>query len=80
VSSTPRFVLVYTAATIPEAMAARGLLESQGLLVETKGELDGPYRFGPIYLFVPDDVKDEAHRLLEELSVEAPEVPEPPEE
>jgi hypothetical protein len=76
VSSSPSFVLVYTAATIPEAMAARGLLESQGLLVETKGEMDGPYRFGPIYLFVPDEFKDKARQLLEELAVEAPEPPE----
>ena len=64
-----RFVLVFTAATIPEGMAARGLLESQGIVVETKGEVDGPYRFGPVYLYVAEEFEPQARLLLEDLSI-----------
>jgi len=64
-----RFVLVFTAATIPEGMAARGLLESQGIVVETKGEVDGPYRFGPVYLYVSEEFEPQARLLLEDLSI-----------
>lgn len=68
-SSPPsRFVLVFTAATIPEGLAARGLLESQGIVVETKGEVDGPYRFGPVYLYVAEEFEPQARLLLEDLA------------
>jgi hypothetical protein len=62
------FVLVFTAATIPEGLAARGLLESQGIVVETKGEVEGPYRFGPVYLYVAEEFEPQARLLLEDLS------------
>ena len=65
-SSKP--VLVFTAATIPEGLAARGLLESQGIVVETKGEVDGPYRFGPVYLYVAEEFEPQARLLLEDLA------------
>jgi Putative prokaryotic signal transducing protein len=67
-SSWSRFVLAYTAATIPEGLAARGLLESEGIPVEVKGEVDGPYRFGPVYLFVPEEFEPQARLLLENLA------------
>ena len=63
-----RFVLVFTAATIPEGLAVRGLLESQGIVVETKGEVDGPYRFGPVYLYVAEEFEPQARLLLEDLA------------
>ena len=67
-SSSSRFVLAFTAATIPEGLAARGLLESEGIPVETKGEVDGPYRFGPVYLYVPEEFEPQARLLLENLA------------
>jgi Putative prokaryotic signal transducing protein len=73
-SSSSRFVLAYTAATIPEGLAARGLLESEGIPVEVKGEVEGPYRFGPVYLFVPEELEPQARLLLEDLS--SPDEPE----
>lgn len=66
-SSGSDFVLVFTAATIPEGLAARGLLESEGIVVETKGEVEGPYRFGPVYLYVPAESEGQARMLLEDL-------------
>jgi Putative prokaryotic signal transducing protein len=66
-SRSSDFVLVFTAATIPEGLAARGLLESQGIAVETKGEVEGPYRFGPMYLYVPAEFEVQARALLEDL-------------
>jgi hypothetical protein len=66
--TAPRFVLAFTAATIPEAVAVRGLLESEGITVEVKGEMDGPYRFGPVYLFVPDAFEVQARLLVEGLN------------
>jgi hypothetical protein len=67
-SSPSSPVLVFTAATIPEGLAARGLLESQGIVVETKGEVDGPYRFGPVYLYVAEEFEPQARLLLEDLA------------
>jgi hypothetical protein len=67
-SPSSNFVLVFTAATIPEGLAARGLLESQGMVVETKGEVDGPYRFGPVYLYVAEEFEPQARLLLEDLA------------
>jgi hypothetical protein len=65
ISSSSRFVLAFTAATIPQGLAARGLLESEGIPVEVKGEVEGPYRFGPVYLYVPEEFEPQARLLLE---------------
>ena len=70
VSSSSRFVLAFTAGSIPEGLAARGLLESEGIPVQTKGEVDGPYRFGPVYLYVPEEFEPQARLLLEGLTSE----------
>lgn len=43
----------------------RGLLEAEGLDVLAKGEGSGPYRMGPVILFVPDDVSGRAIELIE---------------
>jgi len=42
----------------------RGLLEAEGLDVLAKGEGSGPYRMGPVILFVPDDVSSRAAELI----------------
>ena len=42
----------------------RGLLEAEGLDVLAKGEGSGPYRMGPVILFVPDDVSGRATELI----------------
>ena len=42
----------------------RGLLEAEGLDVLAKGEGSGPYRMGPVILFVPEDASDRALELI----------------
>jgi putative signal transducing protein len=64
--SAGRLVLVFTAPSIPAGLVARALLESNGIPVMAKGESEGPYRVGPVYLMVPQEHEDEARRLLQE--------------
>jgi hypothetical protein len=71
--STPsgNLVLLFAAASIPEGMLARGLLESQGVPVVVKGESEGPYRIGPVYLWVPEELEVQARMILEEAVADA---------
>ena len=65
----PRFedlVRVMTAPTIPEGLLAKGLLEADGIPVMAKGEAEGPYRVGPMELWVPRAFEVQARMLLEE--------------
>ena len=68
-----RLVLVFVAGRIPEGMLAKGLLESEGITVFVKGESEGPYRIGPVYLWVPEEFEVQARHLL--ASVHAPDPP-----
>jgi hypothetical protein len=45
-------------------MLVRGLLEAEGLEVLAKGEGLGPYRTGPIILFVTKDASERARELI----------------
>lgn len=45
-------------------LLVRGLLEAEGIDVLAKGEGAGPYRMGPVILFVPDDATDRAEELI----------------
>jgi hypothetical protein len=45
-------------------MLVRGLLEAEGLDVLAKGEGLGPYRTGPVILFVTEDAADRARELI----------------
>jgi hypothetical protein len=45
-------------------LLVRGLLEAEGIDVLAKGEGAGPYRMGPVILFVPDGVSDRAEELI----------------
>src|SRR5256714_14191952 len=60
------FVLVLAAPTIPEGLLAKGLLEAEGIPVTAKGESEGPYRMGPMYLWVPAELELQARMILEE--------------
>ncbi len=62
-----RLVHVFVSHSIPEGLLARGLLESEGVPVFMKGESEGPYRIGPVYLWVPQEFEPQAVALLAEV-------------
>lgn len=59
------FVLVYSTGSVPEGLMAKGLLEAEGIPVLMKGEGDGPYRMGPVHLFVPEGLEVHARLALD---------------
>ena len=66
ISFSGRLVLLLTATSIPEGLLARSLLESEGIPVFVKGESEGPYRLGPVYLWVPEELEVQAGMILAE--------------
>ena len=65
VDERSRFVLATVLPTVPEGLLARGLLQAEGIPVLTKGEAEGPYRMGPVELWVPEGLEVQARLLLE---------------
>jgi hypothetical protein len=61
-----RFVRVFVTDRIPEGLLVKGLLESAGIAVIDKGMAEGPYRMGPVDLWVPEEDGDEAKDLIRE--------------
>ena len=59
-----KLVRVYETRDPVRGLLVRGLLEAEGIDVLAKGEGSGPYRMGPVILFVPDDVSDRALELI----------------
>jgi hypothetical protein len=59
------FVQVLETMTIPEGEVARARLEGEGIPVLVKGEGEGPYRVGPVYLWVPADLEVQARLILD---------------
>lgn len=64
-SSGP-FVRIWSSASIPEGEIARARLEAEGIPVLVKGEGEGPYRMGPVHLWVPVTLEVQARMILEE--------------
>jgi hypothetical protein len=62
-----RLVQVLTTPTVTEGLLARGILQSEGIPVLTKGEGEGPYRMGPVQLWVPEELEVQARLVLEGL-------------
>jgi Putative prokaryotic signal transducing protein len=65
-SAPGRLVLAFVAGTMSEGHLAKGLLESEGIPVLVKGEMEGPYRVGPMELWVPEGFEVQARLLLAE--------------
>ena len=57
-------VRVYETLDPVRGLLVRGLLEAEGIDVLAKGEGSGPYRMGPVILFVPNDARDRAEELI----------------
>jgi hypothetical protein len=65
----PQLVLVYTTASIMDGYLAKGRLEVEGIPVLLQGG-DGPYRVGPVSLFVSKEDEVDARALLAAVTVE----------
>ncbi len=65
-SSFSSLVRVFSSASIPEGLLAKGRLEAEGIPVFIKGESEGPYRIGPVHLWVPDSLEVHARVVLAE--------------
>jgi hypothetical protein len=59
-----QLVRVYETIDPVRGLLLRGLLESAGIDVLAKGEGSGPYRMGPVILFVPDHAEARARELI----------------
>ena len=51
-----------------EGEMMRGRLEAEGISVLMKGDGEGPYRVGPVYLFVPAEQQEDARSVLEAIA------------
>jgi hypothetical protein len=67
VPSGPEFVPVLTTHSVTEGYLARGRLEAEGIPVLLKGEAEGPYRMGPVHLWIPAELEVQARLILAEI-------------
>jgi hypothetical protein len=58
-------VRVWATGDLFEGEMMRGRLEAEGISVLVKGDGEGPYRTGPVYLFVPTEQEADARAVLE---------------
>ncbi len=59
-----KLVRIYETADPVRGLLVRGLLEAEGIDVLAKGEGAGPYRMGPVILFVAEDASGRANELI----------------
>lgn len=57
-------VRVLSTASLPEGEIVKARLEEEGIPVLVKGEGGGPYRMGPVHLFVPAAFEAKARLVL----------------
>ncbi len=60
-------VRVFATGSVTEGYLAKGRLESEGIPVILKGEGEGPYRMGPMFLFIPRGLEAKARYVLSSL-------------
>lgn len=65
-SMPSELVLVLTTTSLPEGEIVKARLEDEGIPVLVKGEGAGPYRMGPVQLFVPEEMEVQARLVLAE--------------
>ncbi len=59
------FVLVFSTSQVFVGHLTKARLEDEGIPVLMKGEGEGPYRTGPVHLFVPDELEPQARMVIE---------------
>ena len=62
-------VRIYSTASIMDGYIVKGRLEAEGIPVLLKGGAEGPYRMGPVYLFVRKAEEERAKELLESVAI-----------
>jgi putative signal transducing protein len=62
-----KLVLLSVVSNAVEGELLRGRLEAEGISVLAKGEADGPYRVGPLYLWVSEEDEMQAQLILAEV-------------
>ena len=60
-------VKVDSTRSITDGYLVRGRLEADGIPVVVKGEGEGPYRMGPVHIFVPVEFEVQALMVIEEI-------------
>jgi hypothetical protein len=66
--SPEELVRVYSTPSITDGYLAKGRLEAEGIPVMLKGEGEGPYRMGPVHLWVPGSLEVQARMILDEIA------------
>ena len=62
-----QLVLVDSTRSITDGYLVRGRLEADGIPVVIKGEAEGPYRMGPVHIYVPVEFEVQALMAIEEI-------------
>jgi len=60
-------VLVDSTRSITDGYLVRGRLEAEGIPVVVKGEAEGPYRMGPVHIFVPVEFEVQALMVIDDI-------------
>jgi hypothetical protein len=68
--SAEGLVRVWSTGSVPEGEIAKARLEAEGIPVLLKGEGEGPYRMGPVHVWVPTAFEVQARLILD--AAEAP--------
>ncbi|MBI2237066.1 MAG: DUF2007 domain-containing protein [Actinobacteria bacterium] len=63
--SSEDFIRIYSTASLTDGYLAKGRLEAEGIPVLVKGEGEGPYRMGPVHLWVPEGLEVQARMILD---------------
>ncbi len=61
-------VRIYSTASAVDGEITKVHLESEGIPVLAKGEGTGPYRMGPIHLWVPSRFEPQARLIIEAIA------------
>ena len=66
-----RLVRVYASGNGFDGQLTKGRLEAEGIGVLIKGEAEGPYRAGPVYLWVALEDESRAREIIEAIEAGA---------
>ena len=64
-------VRVYATGNAFDGELTKGRLEAEGITVMMKGEAEGPYRAGPVYLWVAREDEARAREIIEAIAAGA---------